>query len=166
MCIYDIMHAYILSNPLHLNPTSLLCLQFCVTLTPRWPHLPRLSSFPLHPTLFSHTGPIPGPNGDDDKKYALAPENPSDLQVTMPLLIFHPSLHIVPHTPLYSISTLPSLYELPPTSLTAVFPASTKRFYSMQIATFRHIPPPITVIKTWLSSNIQINILFRQFLIV
>ena len=42
----------------------------------------------------------------------------------MPLMKFHPLLHIVPHTPLYNISTLPSTYELPPASLTAVFPKS------------------------------------------
>ena len=54
---YDAASNYI---PVHMTPTSSVCLQSLI-LMPLWEHSLRLVSVPLHSTLSSSIGPLPGP---------------------------------------------------------------------------------------------------------
>ena len=73
-------------------------------------------SLPEQPTLSSQIGPLPAPNRAEPGALSASKSNPSSTQTTLASFISQSSSQIVPQLPLWNISTLPSPYQLPPTS--------------------------------------------------
>ena len=106
-------------SPAHTTPASSVCPQLCSP-QPIWSHSSMEFSVPSHCTLSSQIRPIPCPN------FALvgapnAVRNPSCLQTTLALSKSQKSSQMVPHSPLYEISTRPSESFLPPESRRVTF---------------------------------------------
>ena len=106
-------------SPAHTTPASSECPQLCSP-QPLWLQSSMDSSVPSQCTLSSQIGPLPRP------KVALvgapnAVRNPSCLQTTLALSKSQKSSQMVPHSPLYKISTRPSASFLPPESRRVTF---------------------------------------------
>lgn len=117
--------------PKHITPASSPCPQlFCPKTL--WGQFVRVDSWPVHSTLSSHIGPVPLP------KWALvgaeiAWPQPSCLHTTSALANCHSSSQMVPHWPLYKISTLPEHWLAPPTTCTCAANGSRKENISIQL---------------------------------
>lgn len=103
-------------SPAHITLASSLCLQLC-SLQPLWLQSSMEFSVPLQCTLsiqirrFSSPAPK---NADFGAPKAVL--NPSCLQTTFASFKSQKSSQMVPHSPLYEISTRPSVLFAPPTS--------------------------------------------------
>ena len=125
-----------LPGRLHLTPASSVCLQLSIV---RWGHWMRILSDPPQPTLSICMGPVPWPKCALENAWASviiivhtlskliitkkpavywpAVPYPSCLQTTLASAVDQESSHTVPHTLFRQISTLPSSWFWPPTSL-------------------------------------------------